>query len=121
LKAARKRNLDLQIQEWPGGEPRTLTIDISTKQYRDLQNGRYILQVGKLLPARELSCIPFGSIVYLKSTERASVSITETAMFHRGVWVLPINCWWELDSVKQSTVERSGRAIRKSLGLELRS
>ena len=87
LRAARTRRFDLTIVEWPGGEPETTEVRLTSTQWQQARGASTPL--GQTLPTNGLATLPWGSTVVVADEKgRAFRTLTGPACF-RGEWRLP--------------------------------
>jgi NTP pyrophosphatase (non-canonical NTP hydrolase) len=60
LKYAKKQKIELTLEEWPGGEPKKISINLNDKQFRTLADSqsKNRLQLGEKKPSIELIGLP---------------------------------------------------------------
>lgn len=90
LKAAAKRNVSLSVTEWPGGQPKSLTLQFSDLHVDKLQGGGRNIDLGKRQPPVALLGLPWGSLISLKSPSASTQVIADRAVFRDGKWLLPV-------------------------------
>jgi hypothetical protein len=86
LNAASSRDVDLAVVEWPGGDPESRELRLTTEQEKRAR-GKTI-PLGKELPTDGLATLPWGSTVTVRSGEQARPVLTGPAIF-ADEWRLP--------------------------------
>jgi hypothetical protein len=91
LKAAERRRIRLSVVEWPGGEPKVLSLPASPKTIRGLVTAGVRVPLDgistKHLP--KLAALPWGSRVTLRSDKETIALITGPAKLGTR-WYLPV-------------------------------
>jgi hypothetical protein len=90
LKAARRRNVNLTIVEWPGGNPKQITHNLKDHQAEALLRGKKNLPLGRRLPRVELLALPWDSIVHFRSRSHSFYALADPARARGGQWLLPL-------------------------------
>jgi hypothetical protein len=90
LQAARKRNVDLTIVEWPGGHPKSIPLRLTDEVAESVLRGRANLPLGPRRPATDLLGLPWRSVVQLNSPNHRFRALADHARFQSGRWVLPL-------------------------------
>ncbi len=88
LKArANRGGIDLQLVEWPGGDPEHHDVEVSEMIIRMVDQGRSFLP----LPAKrkDLRTLPCWSVVRLKCGSEVRPIHTGRAFYKKGVWAIP--------------------------------
>ena len=89
LKAARKRNRQIVVTEWPGTEPQELDVTLPSEVLKKLRRGQKSVPLPKSKPLDHVAAVAWGSIVHC-SSDGASFSLrVDRAMWHQG-WYLPV-------------------------------
>lgn len=87
------RGLKVELIEWPGGEPSSLAIDVSSQLFGEVKRDRPFLPVvtpdGKLA---EYAGLAWGSLLTVRCGDQTVVAVTGPAKFAGG-WKLPILSW----------------------------
>jgi hypothetical protein len=115
LDAAGKRAEDVEVVEWPGGEPGEAAHDVTPEVLASVRRGRAAVPLGPSLPVAELRAAGWGSVVRLCCGDEAKV-VTGPARFRAGTWELPVLELLDEDE----EAEARGHALRRSFGLERR-
>lgn len=85
--AARKRGIEVNVVEWPGGTPETITIEVSAAVLRvAARNGRATLDVPSTMSVGSAASVPWGSIGALRAGKESINVVLGPAQFtERGV------------------------------------
>lgn len=118
IKAACRKGTSLTVVEWPGGEPETLELAVSSKVVKDVLRGGNRVPLAGSPPSdiRKFAALPWGSRVGLQSGD-GSVAIVSGPAQLGAEWYLPVigpDLSTEKDTV--ASLERTATRIRKSLG-----
>lgn len=119
LKTAAKRNVSLNVSEWPGGQPQLHTLQVSDLQADKLKRGARSIVLGKRQPPTDLIALPWGSLVHLKSPSSSVRAIADPAVFRGGKWLLPIPFGID-DQPGASALRKKSLAERRRSGLDSR-
>ena len=113
LEAARRRGDEVEVVEWPGGEPGEASYEGTPEILTAVRRGRASVPLGASFPAAELRALAWGSTLHLRGSDDTAEVFTGPARFHAGAWELPI---------LELLGEEAGRgvALRSTLGLEAR-
>jgi hypothetical protein len=90
LTRARKRGIDLTIEEWPGGDPELHEMRVDTDSYKKIAKGAKSIPIsdGRL---KGLVGFPWGSIVQVKCTGMPTQHvISGPPRYGNGGWYLPL-------------------------------
>jgi hypothetical protein len=88
LAAARQAGLDVEIVEWPGGEPRDVTVHVRPEEVDRVRHGALSLEAP--LPLSELAGLPWASVVRARSGEREAAFMSGPAQPTHGTLMLPV-------------------------------
>lgn len=119
LKAARRRGEDVEVVEWPGGEPSGVVRGADAETLAALRRGRSSVPLGDRLPPAELRGLPWGSPVRVGPEGEGVTVIGGPARFRSGAWELPVLEALE-GSVTDESASRRSAALRRAFGLEVR-
>jgi hypothetical protein len=121
LKAAAKRNVSLTIAEWPGGKPKSQTVEITDLDAQKAQGGARNVALGTRQPPADLLGLPWGSIVHLKSPNCSFKAIADPPV-HRGRrWLLPIPFGIADQRLDGSALRKKTIRERRLSGLDART
>ncbi|MFO0880212.1 MAG: hypothetical protein U0840_22920 [Gemmataceae bacterium] len=112
LAAARKRQQELEVVEWPGGERRETELEVSSAFLRVARQGRSSVPLGDGVPSVEWLALPWGSVVHLRAGREAVTRLGGPARFFGGQWSLPLFPEYQPDE---------GSRFRREHGLEART
>jgi hypothetical protein len=90
LNAAKKRDKEIEVIEWPGGEAGEAMRSVTPEILTALRRGRASVPLGNSLPAAALCGLPWGSIVCLQCKNDAARVVSGPARYHAGEWQLPV-------------------------------
>lgn len=96
LKAARERSANIQVVEWPGGEPSALEVALPAETVKAIFRGRFYLPYGKQLSLADAGGIAFGSRLTVRSSAGDFLALVGPARCQLSEWVLPLSHWWKL-------------------------
>jgi hypothetical protein len=118
VKAARKRGSQVEVVEWPGGEPRRIDLQVSPKDFSAVRKGRLSLPLGKRFDLAELAGLPWASIATLHSGDEELRRLIGPAISQAGGWVLPVLPGPSDPAAGPNEYEREARTLREAWGLE---
>jgi hypothetical protein len=119
LKAAKKAGVQVEVIEWPGGEPDRAEIDVPPTTFKALGRGRVTIPLDKPDSSR-LRCLSWGSIVTVRAGEQEMRVVTGPASWQDGQWLLPV-FWYFFDpDTDLSKIEKAATKLRRSWGLDAR-
>ncbi len=119
-KAAKRRNVRLTVVEWPGGEPASVPIDISTtvEQSRKLRSGQRSIPLGRNPALERYAAVPWASVVRVHGGSEELLALTGPARYRGKSWYLPLP--WET-ARSEATVEamrREASHIRRKFSFQ---
>lgn len=121
LKAARKAGVQVEVIEWPGGQPEQVELDVPPETFKALKRGRVTIPLEQAVEFSVFRCLPWGSIVTVRADDKEMRVITGPASWQKGQWLLPV-FWFYFDpDTEMSEIEREAAKLRKSGGFEARS
>jgi len=59
LKAAKKRGVQVEIVEWPGGEPKQIDVDVTPQMFAAVRKGRMTIPLGNGPDLAEVAGLPW--------------------------------------------------------------
>lgn len=89
LKAARKRNPQIVVTEWPGTEPQELNVTLPPQVLKKLRRGLKSVPLPKSKPLDHIAAIAWGSVVHCSGDGESFSLRVDRAMWHQG-WYLPV-------------------------------
>jgi hypothetical protein len=101
LEAAKRIGQQIRIVEWPGGGPLRTTVRVNQSTYEAVCRGLVNVPLRGRVAPRDVVCLPWGSIVDIKSGKQSFPIITGPARFQRGR-LLPI---WERGEPGTHTIQ----------------
>jgi hypothetical protein len=119
LKKAETWGRPVRIVEWPGGNTKTVPLEIEQYLLKAVRNGRKSIPLRGQRVRRELAELSWGSILRLRAPDESLYVISGPARFSKG-WVLPV-----IDEVDPSgdvsRVKRGAERFRNRCGFEPRN
>lgn len=121
LRVARHRRQPLTIEEWPGGPPGDLALEVPIKLLRELQRGR------KSIPLRGTSLpdsphgFPVGTLATVTSAAQHVRVVIGPARKDAGGWWLPALQVLGPPDHRAGREEDCVRHVRRTFGLDARS
>lgn len=95
LKCAKRRNIALEVVEWPGGGSKRLEMKVSPETLHRVRRGRKFVQVPNPRPLANWAEIPWGSVATLQNDDDELLILTGPAKFKEETWSLPVLNWTE--------------------------
>jgi hypothetical protein len=120
LNAARRRNVQLDIVEWPGGSPKTIRYKLSDEAAESIRSGRRNLPLGTRRPSLELLGLPRASIIQFRSPSHLFRRLADPARFQGGQWLLPLPLEAIESGESLQQLKRRAEQDRHDLGFEVR-
>jgi len=90
LREARRRQVPIEVVEWPGGKGRLTDLALPGDAARKLLRGGKSIPLGSSLPTGQFAGIPPGSIVRVHSPATDVSVMVGRLLFGRGGWHLPV-------------------------------
>jgi hypothetical protein len=89
--SARSRGVELTIEEWPGGEPRSIDLEVAPALLSKVRRGRKSVPLGTLSGEQlaVMAALPHASRVRLSDGLRSLEISSGPARFSNGWW-LPV-------------------------------
>lgn len=120
LNAARRRGEEIEVVEWPGGEPGEMVRNVEPEVLAAVRRGRTSIPLGERLPVAGWRGLAWGSLVRVRCGGEEARVIAGPARYRFGAWEIPV-----LKLVPESTSDegatRRGAALRRALGLKGRA
>jgi hypothetical protein len=116
LQAAQRRGEQIEIVEWPGGEPRQIDLDVTPEVFASVRKGRMTVPLGKQPDLAVVAGLPWGSIATVHSAGDKLYRIVGPAIWQTDKWSLPV---FPTDVEGLAEDENEAAKLRRSLGLEL--
>jgi len=108
LQAARKRDLAVEVVEWPGGQPKEIDLDVSGQVYAAVRKGRKTVPLGHPSNLAEFAGLPWCSKVTLHSNGSSLQRFVGPVIWQKDQWALPVLADDAPDAER----------LRRALGLE---
>ena len=89
LKAARKRDRQIVVTEWPGTEPQELNVTLPSEVLKKIRRGLKSVPLPKSKSLDHIAAIAWGSVVQCSSDGESFGLRVDRAMWHQG-WYLPV-------------------------------
>ena len=118
LQAAKKRGVQVEIVEWPGGEPRQIELDVTPQVFAALRKGRATVPLGCPPNLAEVAGLPWCSIAMLRANGEKLHCVGGPAIRQPGQWVLPVLSANFDSAASVSEHESEARKLRREFGLE---
>lgn len=116
--AAKRRRVAVDVVEWPGGEPRLIDLDVSTRDFNAIRNGRKSVPLGSSVQLAEVASLPWCSVATLNADGKSLRRIVGPTIRQGKAWVLPVFDT-SLDSdAKLEAYTREAAQMRRALGLD---
>lgn len=90
LAAANRRKVPVEVVEWPGGEPKHIDLDVSTREFRAVRSGRKSVSLSASVELAEVAALPWCSVATLHAGGNALHRIVGPAARQGDGWVLPV-------------------------------
>ena len=95
LAEARRRRLDLVIDEWPGGGPESHPMNVDATEINALRRGRKSLRLGHADRFETIVGLPVGSVVKVRAGDECLYTACDAAKWSvKEGWVLPTLGQW---------------------------
>jgi hypothetical protein len=79
-----------EVVEWPGGEPRTLELEVSPSIAKKLLQGARSIPLGGAIPHADLASLAWGSVVRLRSELTEFPVVVGPPKYGPQGWFLPL-------------------------------
>jgi len=89
LAEARRRGVDVVLDEWPGGEPRTHEVRLSKESIAHRMGSRVSLPFARVPDLVPIVSLPWGSAVKVTAPGEYCYFTAGPAIVVRGKWALP--------------------------------
>ena len=118
LKAARKRQIPVEVVEWPGGDPSHPELDVSPEVFSAVSKGRFTIPLAKQTKLPEIGGLAWGSIATLHSEDQSFHRVVGPAGCRQNQWVLPILSYFHDPDTGIGEYEKESKKLRRAWGLE---
>lgn len=95
LNCAKRRNISLEVVEWPGGGSKSLDVAVSQDVLKNVRSGRRFVKIPNPRPLANWAETPWGSVAHLHNRDDQLMILTGPAKFKEESWVLPVLDWEE--------------------------
>lgn len=119
LNAAKRRGINLEVVEWPGGEPQTLLETASEDVFKKLQGDSVTFPLPSRLDLAKYGGLPWGSIVKVKSPSQSLLFSSGPAAYVRDKWVLKLS--WIASVDYEIQLKKTAVKCRREDGYEPRT
>lgn len=114
LGEARKRGISMVLDEWPGGEPKKVTVPTPLALLKHVRSGRRSIPLPKDLDIAEWAGLPWGSAVEVRSGDASAWVVSGPAKASAGSWWLPVFSDAVFDSA--AVALEAGQVLRSKHG-----
>jgi hypothetical protein len=121
LKAAKKHGVQVVIEEWPGGEPKQIDLNVTFKNFSTVLDGRWTVPLGKRPDLPEVAGLPWGSIATLHGGDVKFRRMVGPAISQKDGWALPVMFYYPNPYAKLSAYKKEAKKLRMKLGLNAAS
>ena len=118
LKAATRRGEEIEVVEWPGGEPQHVEIETTPTLLRAIGNARMTIPVGDQLPLSVIAGLPWCSTATVYANGDTVDRLVGPAKWRDGDWCLPVLQWYVTDpTATLEDYQRNAERSRKGWGM----
>ena len=117
LKAARKRGVEIEIVEWPGGEATQIDLDVTLKDFAAVKKGRMTVPLGKRPDLAEVAGLPWCSIATLHSDGEKLHRVVGPSISQTTGWALPVLFCYLDPATGLAEYKKEAKKLRKGWGL----
>lgn len=118
LKAGQKRQIRIEVVEWPGGTPKRIDINLTAVDFAAVRNGRTTVPLGKRIDLAALAGLPWGSIATLHSGGEKLHRAVGPAIAQTSGWVLPVMYGFPDPTTGLNTYKQKATELKKEWGLD---
>jgi hypothetical protein len=90
LKYARKRKINLEVVEWPGGNPSEVELEVSKTDFTKIIKGQKSIPIDNTKKLASYAGLAWGSIAKVESNGNSHKVIIGPVKFQSKKWVLPV-------------------------------
>jgi hypothetical protein len=90
LKAAKRRGINAEVVEWPGGEPQDLQEKSSEDVLKKMQKGAQILPLPAEPDLAKYGGLPWGSVIEVMGDTQRFCFLSGPAIYKKDKWGLPV-------------------------------
>ncbi|MCB9940179.1 MAG: hypothetical protein H6823_18220 [Planctomycetaceae bacterium] len=120
LAAARRRDVPIEIVEWPGGKPGRISIDLQPPMFHKVLKGRMTIPLGCAISLRDWGGPPWGTICTLYCGNENIHRIIGPVIWQKDEWCLPVLYLFYDPDVGLSAYEKESVRSLRSHGLSPR-
>lgn len=117
LEAAKKRGVEIDIVEWPGGKPRQIDLDVTPKIFAAVKKGRMTVPLGDRPDLAEVAGLPWCSVATLHSNGEKLHRVVGPAVAQTSGWALPVLYLFFDPATGLSEYKEEAEKLRKAWGL----
>jgi hypothetical protein len=117
LKAAKKHGVQVEIVEWPGGEPRRIYLDVTPRVFAAVRKGRMTVPLSKPPVLAEVAVLPWCSIATLQAKGEKLHRVVGPAISQTVGWALPVFPYFPDPATGLSEYEKEAEKLRSGFGL----
>jgi hypothetical protein len=118
LKTARKRDVRVEVVEWPGGKPQQIDLGVTPLVFAAVRKGRMSVPLGNEPDLAEVAALPWCSIATLHADGHALRRVVGPAIRQPDQWVLPILYRFFDEATGVVKYQSEAEKLRRSWGLE---
>ena len=117
MKSAKKRGVQVEIVEWPGGEPRQFDLDVTPQVFAAVRKGRMTVPLGGGSGLAEVAGLPWCSTATLQAKGEKLHRVVGPAISQTTGWALPVlYCFFDPATVL-GVYEKEVEKLRREWGL----
>jgi hypothetical protein len=117
LGAARRRGGQVEVVEWPGGEPKQIDLHVTLQVFTAVRKGRMTVPLDKGSALAEVAGLPWCSIATLQANGEALHRVVGPAISQTTGWALPVLCYFDDPATGLQGYEQEADKLRKAWGL----
>lgn len=118
LKAAKRHGVEIEVVEWPGGEPRQIDLDVTPKVFAAVRKGRMTVPLGDRPDLAEVAGLPWCSIATLHSNGEKLHRLVGPAISQTTGWALPVLYWFFDPATGLGEYKEEAEKLRQGWGLD---
>lgn len=118
LEAAKKREVAVEVVEWPGGEPKHIDLDVTPQVFNAVRKGRKSVPLGREPDLAEVAGLPFCTIATLHADGEKLHGVVGPAISQNEGWSLPVLYDFRGDETALVDCEKEAEKLRQGFGLE---
>ena len=108
VNAARHREIEIGVEEWPGGlnEPRHVDIELPSKDFDAVSAGKMLIPLRNPFDLTAMASLPWCSTATLRSGQRVIHRLVGPLAHRSYGWVLPVTCLFHDQSTTLEAYQR---------------